>query len=168
MIGPIIILILAVILIAISSDKIDKNTNLSKRNELNNNAIKIKLIPKELETCRKYKTFISPPPQDYIYKESDFKTEQDKFIDEYVFQSRLNKPTLKIDTTKQNLANYRERFFDFRNKTNIDTNMITEVDNINEMKLLNPDLMGKSIGDIYDSLTSNKQNINFNIFNKNQ
>jgi hypothetical protein len=162
MIGPIIISILVIILFAVSYDKIIINTNISKRNELDNNAIKIKLIPKELETCKKYKTFVSPRPQDYRYKESDFETEQDKFIDEYVFQSKLYKPAPKTDITQQNLANYRERFFDFRNKTNIDTNMITEVDNINEMKLLNPDLEGKSIGDIYDSLTSNKQNMNFN------
>lgn len=158
MIGPIIISILVIILFAISYDKIDKNTNISKRNELDNNAIKIKIIPKDLETCKKYKTFVSPRPQDYRYKESDFETEQDKFIDEYVYQSKLYKPQPNLEMNKQNLANYRERFFDFRNKTNIDSNMITEVDNINEMKLLNPDLMDQSIGDIYDSLTNNKQN----------
>ena len=33
--------------------------------------------------------------------------------------------------------------------------MITPVDNINEMILLKPDLQDKTIGEIYDSLTSN-------------
>ena len=37
--------------------------------------------------------------------------------------------------------------------------MITSVDNVNEMILLKPDLQDKSIGEIYDSLTSNNQNL---------
>ena len=61
--------------------------------------------------------------------------------------------------TKKDLAEYRDAFFNFRNKTNISTNLITPIDNINEMRLLNPDLSGKNISDIYDDLVSNKQNL---------
>ena len=121
----------------------------------------INFITKEnrCKNKKKFKTFVSRPIQYDCLNDEEFETEEDKFIDDYVFKSRLfcKKPINNL--AKKDLAEYRDAFFNFRNKTNISTNLITPIDNINEMRLLNPDLTGKSISDIYDELVSNKQNL---------
>jgi hypothetical protein len=154
MIGIIIIVLLILILIFITSDKINNLKNISGNKET-----KINLITKQKPICKKYKKYVYPPPQYYNFKPEEFESDEDKFIFDYVYKSKLYKDYKKEDLNNTQLATYRDRFFDFRNKTNIDSNMITPVDNINEMILLKPDLQDKSIGDIYDSLTSNNQNV---------
>ena len=122
---------------------------------------KINLVTK-LNRCKqksKNKVYQIRPIQYDCLPNNAFETEEDKFIDNYVYKSKLFCKKNTDDYAKKNLAIYRDRFFDFRNKTNIDTNMITPVDNINEMRLLNPELQGQSIADIYDTLTSNKPNL---------
>lgn len=155
MIGIIIIVFLILILIFVTSDKINKLQNISGDKK----DTKIKLITKEKPVCKKYKTYVYPPPQYYNFKPEEFESESDRFIFDYVYKSNLYKDYKKKDLNDTQLATYRDRFFDFRNKTNIDSNMITSVDNVNEMILLKPDLQDKSIGEIYDSLTSNNQNL---------
>ena len=164
MIGIIFIAILIILLYVIVSNKKNKQNNFQQKNK------KIKLLTREDECERdkkerkQLKTYIYPMPQYYDFKDSDYETPEDKFIFEYVYHNRLFKDNKGKDPARIELANYRDKLFDFRNSTNIDTNMITSVDNINEMTLTNPDLQGKSIGDIYDSLTSNKQNaINYKL-----
>lgn len=149
------ILIIILILLAqyvITNNK-NKMTNVSDK--------KINFITKE-NRCKnntKIKSFVSRPIQYDCLDDEEFETEEDKFIDDYVFKSRLFCKKSATDFAKKDLAEYRDAFFNFRNKTNISTNLITPIDNINEMKLLNPDLSGKNISDIYDELVSNKQNI---------
>ena len=164
MIGIIIISILVILLYVIVSNKRNKQNNFEQKNK------KIKLLMREDECERdkkerkKLKTYIYPMPQYYDFKDEDYETPEDKFIFEYVYHNRLFKDNKGQDPSRIELGIYRDKLFDFRNSTNIDTNMITSVDNINEMILTNPDLQGKSIGDIYDSLTSNKQNaLNYNL-----
>jgi hypothetical protein len=164
MIGIIFITILIILLYVIVSNKNNKQNNFQQKNK------KIKLLTREDECERdkkerkQLKTYIYPMPQYYDFKDEDYETPEDKFIFEYVYQNRLFKDNKGQDPTRIELGNYRDKLFDFRNSTNIDTNMITPVDNINEMMLTNPDLQGKSIGDIYDSLTSNKVNaLNYNL-----
>ena len=116
---------------------------------------------------KKFKTFVSRPIQYDCIDDKEFETYQDKFIDEYVFKSKLFCKNISENNpkkyAKKDLAEYRDAFFNFRNKTNISTNLITPIDNINEMRLLNPDLSGKNISDIYDDLVSNKQNLLYDI-----
>ena len=153
----VIIIILILILYFVMNNKKDNGMkNIDEQN--------INFITKE-NRCKynkKYKTFISKPIQYQCLDDDEFTTDKDKFIDDYVFKSRLfcdkNK---KPDYSKTDLAEYRDNFFDFRNKTNISTNLITPVDNVNEMILNNPDLTGQNISDIYDNLVDNKQNLVF-------
>jgi len=168
MIGIIIItlmiILLYVIVVTNKTNKTNKTNNFEQTNK------KIKMLTREDECNiikkerKERKTYIYKMPQYYDFKDSDYETPEDKFIFEYVYKNRLFKDDTGRDPTRIELGNYRDKLFDFRNSTNIDTNMITAVDNINEMILTNPDLQGKSIGDIYDSLTSNKQNaLNYNL-----
>ena len=150
-------LILIIILILLTQYVIS-----NRRNNMTNVTDKeINFITKEnrCKNKKKFKTFVSRPIQYDCLNDEEFETEEDKFIDDYVFKSRLfcKKPINNL--AKKDLAEYRDAFFNFRNKTNISTNLITPIDNINEMRLLNPDLTGKSISDIYDELVSNKQNL---------
>jgi hypothetical protein len=162
MIGIIIILLLIITLYVVATS--NKKNNFEQKNK------KLKMLTREDECNivrkerKERKSYIYPMPQYYDFKDSDYETPEDKFIFEYVYKNRLFKDDKGQDPTKIELGNYRDKLFDFRNSTNIDTNMITPVDNINEMMLTNPDLQGKSIGDIYDSLTSNKVNaLNYNL-----
>jgi hypothetical protein len=121
---------------------------------------KINFITKEnrCKNNKKFKDFVSRPIQYDCVDEEKFETIEDKFIDDYVFKSRLFCDKEKIDYSKKDLAEYRDSFFNFRNKTNISTNLITPIDKVNEMRLLNPDLTGKNISDIYDELMDNSVN----------
>ncbi len=164
MIGIIIIAILVLLLYVILSNNRNKPNSFEQKNK------NLKMLTREDECNivrkerKEKKTYIYPMPQYYQFKDEEYETPEDKFIFEYVYHNRLFKDDKGKDPTRIDLANYRDKLFDFRNSTNIDTNMITPVDNINEMTLTNPELQGKSIGDIYDSLTSNKQNaINYNL-----
>jgi len=90
--------------------------------------------------------------------------DEDKFIDEYVFNSKIhchNSPP----ANKTNLSEYRRDFFEFRNKTNQIANNYSPVDRINEMIVSNPDLSGEKISDIYDALTSNDFNTSYTKIN---
>jgi hypothetical protein len=84
---------------------------------------------------------------------------EDKFINEYVWQSKLfcdsNDPH---EFSESELAKYRSGVFDFNSHINRDSNgdMFTPVDNVNEMILNNPDFNGKSIAEVYDELTKQK------------
>jgi hypothetical protein len=91
-------------------------------------------------------------------------SEQDRFIDEYVFNNRVfckNKAT-PIDSP---LAEYRRDIFDFRDKTNQIANNYSPVDRIDEMIVNSPDLSGMKIADIYNGLTSNEFNTNYTSIN---
>lgn len=150
-------LILIIVLILLAQYVITNNRN----NMTNVIDKKINFITKE-NRCRnnkKFKSFVSKPIQYDCLKNEEFETKEDKFIDDYVFKSRLFCKKPNFSFSKKDLAEYRDAFFNFRNKTNISTNLITPIDNINEMRLLNPDLSGKNISDIYDDLVSNKQNL---------
>ena len=83
MIGIIIIVFLILILIFITSDKINNLQNISD----NNKDTKIKLITKEKPVCKKYKTYVYPPPQYYNFKPEEFESESDRFIFDYVYKS---------------------------------------------------------------------------------
>jgi hypothetical protein len=124
---------------------------------------KINFITKE-NRCKydkKYKTFVADT-QLFCVDKSKFPSEQDKFLDEYVYNSKFYCDKEKRNYSKKQLAEYRDGFFNFRNKTNISTNLITPVDNINEMRLLNTDLACQNISDIYDNLVDNKNNLIYN------
>jgi hypothetical protein len=135
---------------------------INNKNKMSNISYKkINFITKE-NTCKnnkKFKTFVSRPIQYDCVDDKEFETYEDKFIDDYVFKSKLFCKKTNAKYTKNDLAEYRDDFFNFRNKTNISTNLITPIDNINEMRLLNPDLSGKNISDIYDDMVSNKENL---------
>ena len=95
-------------------------------------------------------TYYDCPPQKNL-------SEQDRFIDEYVYNSRVfckNKP----EKSMQPLAEYRRDVFDFREKTNQIANNYSPVDRIDEVIVNNPDLRGMKISEIYDALTSNEFN----------
>ena len=151
----IVFLVIILIIIVLHMSRIEKGTN-------DNDGIK--LITKKKygkykyypETNKKVR-FYDTPEYNKCYNEED---ERDKFISEYVFGSRI---FCDKDDTKgyTNLANYRRDFFDFRDKTNVNTNQHTMVDNIAEMILLKPELHDKTIAEIYDTLTSNKFNYNY-------
>lgn len=136
----IIILILLIQYIIVNSKKTPTNT--------------IKITTKKDNIENKFKTFVARPIYYDKTKESDFESDEDKFIDEYVIKSKLFNST--SNNFLINLAEYRDNFFDFRNKTNISSNLFTPVDKVNEMILLKPDLTGKNISDIYDDLVDNK------------
>jgi hypothetical protein len=162
MIGIIIIVILTLLLFVVVTN--NKTNNFEQKNK------KLNMLNREDE-CNKIrrenkqrKTYIDTPIQYYQFEDNEYETPEDKFIFHYVHNNQFFKENKGQDPTRIELADYRDKFVDFRNSTNIDTNMITAVDNINEMILTNPDLQGKSISDIYDSLTSNKQNaLNYNL-----
>jgi hypothetical protein len=158
-------LILIIFLIILAQYLIINNKN----NMSNISDKKINFITKEnrCKNNKKFKTFVSRPIQYDCIDNKEFETYEDKFIDEYVFKSKLFCKNISENNpkkyAKKDLAEYRDAFFNFRNKTNISTNLITPIDNINEMRLLNPDLSGENISDIYDKLVSNKQNLLYNI-----
>ena len=94
----------------------------------------------------------------------ELKDDEDRFIDEYVFNSKIhchNSPP----PNKTNLSEYRRDFFEFRNKTNQIANNYSPVDRINETIVSNPDLSGEKISDIYDALTSNDFNTSYTKIN---
>ena len=126
--------------------------------------IKLNVITKKnrCDDYKKIKTFISRPIQYDCLSDDKFETEEDKFIDEYVFKSRLFCKNKEPELTKNELAEYRDKFFNFRNKTNISTNLISSTENINELLLDQGDLNGKNISDVYDDLVSNKNNLVYN------
>ena len=121
----------------------------------------------------------SDSPTYYDCPKQENLSEQDKFIDEYVFNNRVfckNKATNQTSP----LAEYRRDFFDFREKTNQIANNYSPVDRINEMIVnnnqniehqnfdpkirstrgFNQDLNGLKISEVYDALTSNEFNTN--------
>jgi hypothetical protein len=153
----IIIILLIVLYFVINNKKENGMKNIDQKN--------INFITKE-NRCKynkKYKTFISKPLQYQCLEDDEVTSDEDKFINEYVFKTKLYcDKTNKPDYSKKDLAEYRDGFFDFRNKTNISTNLITPIDNVNEMILNNPDLSNQNISDIYDNLVDNKQNLVFN------
>jgi hypothetical protein len=159
-----IVIILIIVILLYFTVKNSDNKKKSN-NMINLDNTDIKLITKEnrCKNEKKYKTFISKPIQYQCLDDDEITTDEDRFINEYVFKSKLycDKSVIKTDYSKKDLAEYRDGFFDFRNKTNISTNLITPVDNVNEMILTNPDLNGKNISDIYDDLVDNKQNLVF-------
>ncbi len=157
----IILIIIGAIIFAFISPKEKKNNGLEN---INKNNRKINFITKEnrCKQNKKYKTFVSKPLQYQCIDDDEITSDEDKFINDYVFNSKLYCNKTEIDYSKKDLAEYRDGFFDFRNKTNISTNLITPVDNVNEMLLLNPDLSGQNISDIYDNLVDNKRNLVFN------
>ena len=164
MIGILIIVILTILLYIVVISNKSKTNNFEQKNK------KINMLTREDECNiikkerKERKTYIETPIQYYQFDDNEYETPEDKFIFHYVHNNQFFKDNKGQDPTRIELGNYRDKLFDFRNSTNIDTNMITPVDNINEMILTNPDLQGKSIGDIYDSLTSNKQNaLNYNL-----
>ena len=65
----------------------------------------------------------------------------------------------------QPLAEYRRDVFDFREKTNQIANNYSPVDRIDEVIVNNPDLRGMKISEIYDALTSNEFNTNYENIN---
>ena len=86
---------------------------------------------------------------------------EDKFINEYVWKSKLFCNNDEADLYNDSeLAKYRDGVFDFNSHINRDSNgdMFTPVDNINEYILTNPDLNDKSIAEVYDELTKQKYN----------
>ena len=172
----IIICLLLVLLITVQykKNKKDKknsfNQKLSKK--LANNNIKvIKNINKPLKKQKNYnyyskkKVRFADKPTYYDCPVEKNLSEQDKFLDEYVFNNRIfckNKSQKSEDTS---LAEYRRDVFDFREKTNQIANNYSPVDRINEMILNNPDLSGMKISNIYDGLTSNEFNTNYTSIN---
>jgi hypothetical protein len=157
------IILIIIIVLYISSQIVNNKSKSNRMTTLDNTDINLITKENRCKNKKKYKTFISRPIQYDCLDNAEFTSEDDKFIDEYVFKSRLfcDKTKENTDYSKKNLAEYRDGFFDFRNKTNISTNLITPVDNVNEMILTNPDLTGQNISDIYDKLVDNKQNLVF-------
>jgi hypothetical protein len=159
----IILIIIGTIVFALITPKNKKKdfANVHKNNK------KINFITKEnrCKQNKKYKTFVSAPIQYQCIDNDEITSDEDKFINDYVFNYKLYCNKTQTNYSKKDLAEYRDGFFDFRNKTNISTNLITPVDNVNEMLLLNPDLSGQNISDIYDNLVDNKRNL---VFNPNQ
>ena len=159
------IVIILIIIIGLYFAAKVMNDKKKSNNMVNLDNKNIKLITKEnrCKNIKKYKTFVSKPLQYQCLDDDEVTTDEDKFINEYVFKSKLycDKNNTEKDYSKKDLAEYRDGFFDFRNKTNISTNLITPIDNVNEMLLTNPDLTGQNISDIYDKLVDNKQNLVF-------
>ena len=96
----------------------------------------------------------------YTDNPKDEEDVRNRFIDEYVFNNRVNCNNKPNDTNIE-LDEYRRDVFDFRNKTNQIANNHSPVDNINEVIVNNPDLSGMKISDIYDKLTSNDFNTTY-------
>ena len=96
----------------------------------------------------------------YTDNPKDEEDERNRFIDEYVFNNRVNCNN-KPNQNDINLAEYRRDVFEFRNKTSQIANNHSPVDSVNEMILNNPDLSGMKISDIYDKLTSNDFNTTY-------
>jgi hypothetical protein len=100
-----------------------------------------------------------------VYRCNKADNPEDKFINEYVWKSKLfcnnDDPHAYSDSE---LAKYRNGVFDFNSHINRDSNgdVFTPVDNINEMILNNPELNGKSIGEVYDQLTKQKYSSEYN------
>jgi hypothetical protein len=161
MIEIIIFFILIFVLYNVINNKnyTNKNYTKDKFKNVNLNAVTRK---NRCEDNKKIKTFISRPIQYDCLTDDKFETEEDKFIDEYVFKSNLFCKKTEPEPTKNELAEYRDSFFNFRNKTNISTNLISSTENINELLLGQGDLNGKNIGDVYDDLVSNKNNLVYN------
>ena len=151
MIEIIIIICLLLVLLITVQYRRNKKTKKNKINhfeedlsdKLNDNNINLigKNKGQEMRTTKynyytKKRVRFSDVPTYYDCPKEENLSEQDRFIDEYVFNSRVfckNKAT-PIDSP---LAEYRRDIFDFRDKTNQIANNYSPVDRINEMILNN-------------------------------
>ena len=168
----IIIIILLLVLVLTVQYKNYKRNNLKSVTK-NNNYDDINLIghskgarmrDNKYEYYSKKKVRFADKPTYYDCPPQKNLNEQDRFIDDYVYNSRVfckNKPEKNVDS----LAEYRRDIFDFRDKTNQIANNYTPVDRIDEVIVNNPDLRGMKISEIYDALTSNEFNTNYESIN---
>ena len=139
--------------------KKNSNVNLigkSKGQQMRNN---------KYEYYSKKKVRFADQPTYYDCPRQEQMNEQDRFIDEYVYNSRVfckNKPA---PTSETPLAEYRRDIFDFREKTNQIANNYSPVDRMDEMIVNNPNLQGMKISEVYDALTSNEFNTSYDSIN---
>lgn len=150
--------------------KTDKNTEVIhekiKSNDIKliNRKVGVSLRDNKYEYYTKKRVRFEDEPTYYDCPNDNKLNEQDKFIDEYVYN---NKVFCKNKATKQPLplAEYRRDIFEFRNKTNQIANNYSPIDRIDEMIVNNPDLSGMKISVVYDALTSNEFNTNHKSIN---
>lgn len=169
----IILLILIMLLIILyvqknRKDKEDGSTN-AKKNIITDKKTNIKLYSKvnKKELTNSNYTYYIPKKkvrfydEPVVYRCNKADNPEDKFINEYVWQSKLFCENVDPNEfSEDSLAKYRNGVFDFNSHINRDSNgdMFTPVDNINEYILNNPDLNNKSIAEVYDDLTKQKYN----------
>jgi hypothetical protein len=171
-------ILILVIIVYLNNNKENGNKKKNQQNILEDKKTNIKLYSKvnKKELTKSDYTYYIPKKkvrfydEPVVYRCNPADNPEDKFINEYVWQSKLfceNENPHEFSDSE--LAKYRNGVFDFNSHINRDSNgdMFTPVDNINEYILTNPNMEGKSIAEVYDELTKQKYNSEYTDLYKN-